>query len=191
MRNTKTRRLVTVGVIGAALIGASLVAASQAAVANGKPKACTVVKDDGRWPTFVNGRPAGIDPNTTGATYMWHDNNGWHIRVTHHKYNRRSFSGQITTGGTFAGVRAVHLEKNDTFAVSADKHSITFSFINHGWIDGLNFYTKCAPSITFGFQSDSKTQPVSRIIIGKNSTHPTSNPFIIAREKPVVTTTTT
>ena len=90
---------------------------------------------------------------------MWHDQNGWHIRVTHHKYNRRSFGGQITTAGTFTGVKPVHLEKNDKFAVSADKHVITFSFKNHGCIDGLNFYTKCAPSITFGFQSDGKTQP--------------------------------
>jgi hypothetical protein len=190
MRSFKTRRLVTVGVLGVALVGTSLIVTSQAAVA-AKPKACTVVKDDGHWPTYVNGRPAGIDPHTTGAIYMWHDANGWSIRVTHHTNNRRTFSGQITTGGTLGGVKAVHLEKSDKFVLSPDKHTISFTFKNYGFIDGLNFFTKCAPSLSFGFQSDGKTSPLSRIVIGKGATHPTSNPFVITRALPPATTTTT
>ena len=59
--------------------------------------ACTVTTDDGHWPGFVQGRPAGINPKTTSATYMWHDGNGWHIRVTHRTTNLRSFSGQISS----------------------------------------------------------------------------------------------
>jgi hypothetical protein len=175
--------------VGLALAGTSVVAVSQAAVATAKP-ACHVVKDDGRWPTYVNGRPAGIDPHTTGATYLWHDSNGWHVRVTHKTNNRRSFSGQITTGGKLVGVKPVHLEKNDKFVVSPDKHSVSFFFKNRGYIDGLNFYTQCAPSLSFGFQSDGKTSPSSRIVIGKDATHPPSNPFVISRALPPTTTTT-
>ena len=192
MRNSRIRRIAVVGAVGVALVGTSLLAASTAALAKTNPnKTCTVAKDDGHWPAYVARQPAGIDPHTTAAIYMWHDTNGWHIRVTHHTDNRRTFAGQISTAGRFADVKPVHLEKNDKFVVSPDHHSITFLFYNRGYIDGLNFFTKCAPSVTFGFQSDGKTAPVSRIVIGMNSTHPPSNPFIINRALPPATTTTT
>ena len=189
MRSLKTRRLAAVGVISVALVGTSVLVTSQAALATSKP-ACNAVRDDGRWPTYVNGEPAGINPHTTGAIYMWHDRDGWHIRVTHKTNNRRTFGGQLTTGGKFVGVKPVRLENNDKFVVSNDKHSITFLFHNRGYIDGINFRTACAPSISFGFQSDGKTSPVSRIVIGKDSTHPTSNPFVISRALPPPTSTT-
>jgi hypothetical protein len=144
-----------------------------------KPSSCPQVTDD-RWPQWVQGRPDGIDPNTTAATYMWHAD-GWHIRVTHHTTNRRTFSGQLTTRGEFANVSAVHLEKGDQFQVSADKHSLTFLFKNYGKIDGVNFHTHCAPSIQFAFQSDGKTTPTKRIVIGKHNRHPRNNPFTITR----------
>ena len=101
MRSIKARRIATIGVVGAALVATSVVALSQAAVAKTARPACTVTTDDGHWPAFVQGRPAGINPKTTNATYMWHDGVGWHIRVTHHRTNLRTFSGQLTTGGTF------------------------------------------------------------------------------------------
>jgi hypothetical protein len=190
MRSIKVRRVATIGVVGAALVATSLVALSQAAVAKSSSKpACTVTTDDGHWPGFVQGRPAGIDPKTTNATYMWHDGSGWHIRVTHRHTNLRTFSGQITTGGIFTGAKPVHLEKNDSFSVSSDKHVISFAFKNYGFIDGLNFYTRCAPSITFSFQSDGKPSPPHNVVIGRKSTRPQMNPFIISRVVPPATTT--
>lgn len=190
MRSIKTRRIATIGVVGAALVATSLAVAGQAAVATTAKRACTVQKDDGHWPGFVQGRPVHINPKTTNATFMWHDGNGWHIRVTHRRTNLRTFSGQITTGGAFTGAKPVRLEKNDVFSVSSDKHVISFSFKNYGYIDGLNFYTRCAPSITFSFQSDGKPSPPHNVVIGRNSTRPQTNPFIIARVKKPATTTT-
>src|ERR1700689_3353773 len=148
----KSFRLAAVGLIGAAMVAGSLLASTGAAVATTappKPSTCPTIggKDD-PWPSWTQGRPAGIDPHTTAAIYMWHDN-GWHIRVTHRTTNKRTFAGQLTTGGTFTGVKPVQLEKSDTFSVSADKHAITFLFKNYGAIDGLDFFTHCAPSITF------------------------------------------
>jgi hypothetical protein len=183
--------LAAVSVIGLSLTATAVLATSQAAVATAKPKTCTVATDDGHWPTYVNGKPAGIDPHTTAAIYMWHDKDGWHVRVTHRTHNKRSFSGQITTGGKLIGVKPVRLEKSDKFAVSADKHTVTFFFKNYGYIDGLDFRTGCAPSLSFGFQSDGKTSPASRVVIGKGAVHPASNPFVIDRALPPATTTTT
>jgi hypothetical protein len=174
--------------VGASLSGMAVLVTSQAAVATAKK--CTVVTDDGRWPAYANGKPAGIDPHTTGAIYQWHDKDGWHVRVTHKTNNKRTFSGQITTGGKLVHVKPVRLEKGDKWVVSADKHSVSFLFKNYGWIDGLNFMTACAPSLSFGYQSDGKTSSPSRIVIGKDATHPTSNPFVISRALPPPTSTT-
>src|SRR5689334_21393209 len=110
MRTSKSRRLAVVSVVGAALVAGTVVAAAGGAVATAaKPANCSQVTDD-HWPGWVQGRPTGIDPRTTAATYMWHDDDGWHIRVTHHTTNRRTFSGQLLTSGEFAKVSAVHLE---------------------------------------------------------------------------------
>ena len=179
MNLTTARRIAAASVIGVALGAISMVATTGVAAA--KSATCTVRTDD-KWQPRVQGEPAGINPKTTNATYMWHDSKtGWNIRVTHHQTNLRSFAGQITTNGTFANVKPVRLEKSDTFSVSADKKSISFSFKNYGYIDGLNFMTHCASSIKFAFQSDGKTTPVSHIVIGKSSDHPKHNPFTITR----------
>lgn len=182
MKTTRIRRAVILGAVGVTLVGASLIGTAGAAVAKSSPAAtkCSVVTDD-NWPGIVQGRPAGINPLTTAAVYMWHDGNGWHIRVTHHTTNLRTFAGQLTTSGTFANVSPVQLEKNDQFSVSSDHHSITFLFKNYGHIDGLNFHTRCAPSISFSFQSDGSEAPPSKIVIGHSGVHPPTDPFTISR----------
>ena len=106
MNSTGMKRLAGLGIIGVVLAGASVVTVSGAAVATAAtPTKCSVITDD-HWPTVVQGRPSGINPLTTAATYMWHDGGGWHIRVTHHNTNLRTFSGQLSTSGTFANVSA-------------------------------------------------------------------------------------
>ena len=183
----RIRRIAAVGVCGIALVATSLLAAAPSGAAatpaaGAKTSSCPTVggKDD-PWPSWVQGRPSGINPRTSAAIYMWHDGSGWSIRVTHHTTNVRSFGGTLTTGGTFTNVHPVHLEKNDVFQVSSDKHTISFLFKNYGGIDGLNFFTHCAPSITFSYQSDGAESPASRIIIGNNSVRPPTDPFLITR----------
>jgi len=175
---------VAAGVVGVALIAGSLLASPGVAVAKSastsRSAKCQVAHDD-PWPSWVQGTPHDIDPHTTSAIYMWHDDNGWNIRVTHHKTNVRTFSGELATSGKFTDVRPVQLEKNDQFQVSPDGHNITFLFNNHGGIDGLNFYTHCAPSITFSYQSDGKTSPPNNIVIGQHSSRPSNDPFTISR----------
>ena len=183
MDNMTGRRIAATGFIGLAFVATSLVATSTSAVAvSAKPKAtsCSIQPDD-NWPGWVQGRPSGINPLTTAHIYMWHDGDGWHIRATHHTTNLRSFSGQLSTSGKFAKVHAVHLEKSDQFSVASDGHTISFVFKNYGYIDGVDFRTHCAPSISFAFQSDGTTAPPGKVIIGSHSSHPRNDPFTINR----------
>ncbi len=177
------RRITAAGIAGLALVSTTLMTtggSASASAATPKATSCSIQPDD-NWPGWVQGRPSGINPLTTAHIYMWHDGDGWHIRATHHNTNLRSFSGQLSTSGKFAKVHAVHLEKSDQFSVASDGHTISFVFKNYGYIDGVDFRTHCAPSISFAFQSDGKTAPASKIIVGKNSAHPRNDPFTINR----------
>jgi hypothetical protein len=191
MRNTRLKRLAAVSVVGVALVSGGVMAVTGASVASASgtttPPACSTHDDP--WPAWTQGRPAGINPNTAAGVYMWHDANGWHIRVTHHTDSLRTFSGQLITNGTFANLGAVQLEPGDTLGESANKHTISFLFTNYGHIDGLDFMTHCATSIQFAFQSDGHTVVSSKIIIGAGKVHPANDPFTITRVPPPTTTT--
>ena len=190
MRSARSKRIAAVSVAGIAFVSGGVMAISSTTVASGatSPPPCTTHDDP--WPAYTQGLPAGIDPNTAAGVYMWHDGYGWHIRVTHHSDSLRTFSGQLMTNGTFANVSAVKLEPGDTLATSANKHTISFLFTNYGHVDGLNFITHCSTSIYFAFQSDGRTVPADKIIIGHNKVHPAGDPFTITRVPPPTTTTT-
>src|SRR5579862_6051351 len=110
----KTRRI-TALVVGVALVAALLTLITGSAMASSPHDTSCTAQIDNHWPAYTQSRPAGIDPHTTSAIYMWHDSGNWHIRVTHRGTNLRSFSGQLFTAGTFTAVHAVHLEKSDQF----------------------------------------------------------------------------
>ena len=181
MRGKKIAATGTIGlVLGAGALIAGPTAASATVVTRARPAGCETATDDA-WPAWTNGRPANVDPKTAAGAYLWHDGTGWHLRATHKTDARRVFSGTIVTTGRFVGVSSVRLEGHDSRTVSADHHTIAFRFENHGAIDGLNFRTRCAPSISFTFVSDGNMLPTSKVTIGHGGVNPASDPFSIAR----------
>ena len=180
MRTSRARRIAAAGIVGVAMMATPVIVNTGPVAADTSKPTCQQIRDDS-WPKWVHGIPSGIDPHTTAATYMWVEKGEFHIRVTHRTDNRRTFSGQLTTTGVFVKARPVRLEEGDVFEVSPDRRSITFLFKNYGGIDGVDFRTRCAPSVKFAFQSDGKATRTSRIVIGRNNHHPRNNPFSIHR----------
>ena len=88
---------------------------------------------------------------------------------------------QLTEQLTLAAPADWNVGKDPRYEVSPDRRSITFLFKNYGGIDGVDFRTRCAPSVKFAFQSDGKATRTSRIVIGRNNHHPRNNPFSIHR----------
>ena len=125
-------------------------------------------------PAFADTAPPARDP-----VRVWHDANGWHVRVTHRTLHERTFSGAVHTSGEFVDVDRVKLEGSDTLKVSADKHTIAFRFHNYGAIDGFDFNTIDAPALKFGFLSDGRVVPPRLIGIGAAGRHPAHDPFVI------------
>ena len=143
---------------------------------------CLSVHDDA-WPVRVQGRPDGFDAGDIGGVYMWHDSDGWHLRVTHATGDKSAFTGRIATAGHLVDVKAVELEHNDSLRVGADGHSVVFRFENYGHIDGVDFHTRCAPSITLSFARGEHRLPANRVFVGDHKANPATDPFRIIRTR--------
>ncbi len=168
--------------LGVALAAPMSVAAADpdpaaAAVADGAitTTACTA----GHWPASVQGRPW-LHAGSRAGDYIWHDAAGWHLRVTHPGTRAVVFSGTIRSDEALT-VKGVRLESQDSFTVSSDKKTVTYRFVNHGRVDGLDFRTDCAKHLSFGGRMNGHRLPVGRIWIGHRAHHPLQNPFTVRR----------
>jgi len=172
------------GVLGVG--GSAFAAAPSSATVPAAPTStdrnCLGVHDDA-WPAWTQGRPDGFSAGDTGGVYMWHDAYGWHIRVTHATGDESTFSGRIVTTGHLVDVHAIALEKNDALTVSAGGHAVAFRFENYGHIDGLDFHTRCAPSIVFSYTRAGHRLPADRVFVGDHKVNPATDPFRITRTK--------
>ncbi len=153
--------------------------ASAAPATTSKATSCN---DDanGHWPLGVQGRPYRLDAGDRGGAYTWHDSNGWHIRVTHAGTRERDVSGIIHTTGELYGQRVLD-ERGDKVWVSRDHHTLAFKFHNYGRLDGVDFHTRCAPRLAFGFATDGHRLATDRVYLGLTKRHPGTDPFTIPR----------
>jgi hypothetical protein len=140
----------------------------------------TTTCDEGRWPTRVQGQPATFAAGARAGDYIWHDANGWHVHVTHPGSTRVGFSGTIVSNAALS-VNGYRLESGDGFTLSADRKTLTYRFVNHGRIDGLDFRSACATRLSFRGSMAGAKLPVGRIWIGRAGHHPPQNPFVILR----------
>jgi hypothetical protein len=123
------------------------------------------------------GKPAIKAGSITGA-FIWKDNKGIHVRFTA-KGKEQSFNGRVyLTKGKIDSVRPVMLEKGDTVKKNSSGNSIIFNLNNKKNIDGFDFSTK-SKSITFSIKVNGGKLNSRNIMLGKNSSRPKSNPFIM------------
>ncbi|HEX5825272.1 MAG TPA: hypothetical protein VFY18_12510 [Candidatus Limnocylindrales bacterium] len=180
----RLRRSFIGSLIGLSAITAGLLAPASAFAATTSPAASTVstavVCTDGRWPLAVQGVPTLFHAGAQAGDYIWHDANGWHLRVTHVGSTRAVFTGRIVSSAPMTA-RAIRLEGGDTMALSADRLTLTYRFYNYGAVDGIDFKTACARRLAFSGSLNGAKLPVGRIWIGHGNHHPLQNPFAITR----------
>jgi hypothetical protein len=135
------------------------------------------------WADRVEGRPAGFDAHDKGGDYLWHSKDGFHLRVTHRGNDKSVFTGSITASAAIVGIHAVKLEHDDKIWTSADHKTLYFRFVNHGWLDGVDFRTACAATLTVSNLKAGKTVlPTTRVYLGVSKVHPAHVPFTVHRE---------
>jgi hypothetical protein len=137
---------------------------------------------DDVWGHRVQGAPP-FAPGDRGGAYLWHDN-GFHLRVTHRGDDRAVYAGTITSP-TPMHAAPVALESDDRVDLSPDGRTLSFSFVNYGHTDGVDFVTDCADYLTAGpFTADNAPLTTDRIYLGANEVHPDHNPLTIQRHEP-------
>lgn len=179
MRNHR-RRLIT-GLLTISALGAGLLVPAATLAASPAPTAATTAAcPDTHWPVSVQGRPIKLHAGARGGDYIWHDTQGWHLRVTHHGTGKVVFTGRIVSNAPMT-VTPVRLENADGITLSADKLTLTYRFRNYGRIDGLDLKTDCAQRLAISGSMAGKKLPTSRIWLGRHGRHPLENRFVIVK----------
>jgi hypothetical protein len=137
----------------------------------------------GQWQDRVAGSPRVAAGGASGV-YLWHDARGFHVRVTHPGTARQVFTGVITSSAPMT-VAPFRLEKGDFVKLSADHRSAVFGFADYGHLDGVDFRTACARTVTLSrLNRGNAALPASQVRLGAHQVHPARVPFVIARERP-------
>lgn len=174
--------LTTIGLTAAALTAAAPALAATALTSTSPAAAPAAACDRAPWADRVQGAPTGFTDGVRGGDYLWHDANGFHLRVTHKGDAREVYSGVITSP-TPMRIEPVKLERGDVLTLSANHRSIVFSFADYGHIDGVNFHTDCAASITVSHLNlGSARLPATRVYLGETKAHPARIPFTVHRQ---------
>ena len=158
----------------------ALPAIADAATSPAASQAAISAAADGTWPSQVNGQPSLLKAGAALGYYLWHDNNGWHLEVTHSSHNHVVFSGWVSTNGTLTFQR-VDDERNDVTRIGPGRHEVSFAFNNYGYLDGIHFETHGAQELTFHLYINGAPAGPARVFIGRADRHPEHVPFQINR----------
>ncbi|WP_106402889.1 hypothetical protein [Actinocorallia populi] len=170
-------RIVISAVMGA-VAGASVLVASAGAASATTPSCDTRV-----WADDLQGRPAGLSKHSKGGVYLWHARDGFHLRVTHRFNDRRVYAGSIVSPVRIHGVERIRKEWRDRVWLSKDRKTLHFRFVNRGKMDGVNFRTACASSLTVtAAKGGGRTLPPKRVYLGVDRVNPESVPFTVHRQ---------
>lgn len=135
------------------------------------------------WAQAVQGAPGVFTPGADAA-YLWYDaDGGWALRFTHATaQDKVIFAGSLqVASGQFTDVTAMTNRGHDIVALSANKRTIYFRFVDFGLLDGLNFATHCTKAFTVNLHASGTVVPAGRVYLGSSSANPPSDPFKVAR----------
>lgn len=187
---THTRTKIATAVAAAALgaTGLGLVGTSPAGATTGattgaatSPSTSGPGCDRTPWEAKVQGYPKGFGAGSPSGDYLWHTSTGFHLRVTHADAEQRVYSGTIHASARMR-MEPVRLEPGDAAKLSADHRTITFVFANHGYVDGVDFHTDCASTLTVSrLHVGNDNLGRDRVDLGATGAHPGQVPFTVHR----------
>ncbi len=175
---TKVASVFAAAALGVAGLGV-LAAPAGAATTTPSPKAAAC--DAAPWEAAVQGTPH-LKAGDRAGDYLWHNKYGFHLGVTHAtNHDRRVFSGEITASAPMR-IDPVKLEKGDIAKLSANHRTLVFVFSNYGYLDGVNFHTDCASTLTVkNLHVGSSKLDRDHVYLGATKAHPKSVPFTVHR----------
>jgi hypothetical protein len=136
--------------------------------------------ETGRYSPIVRDRPSGLAPGAAQGAYLWHDENGWHLRVTHPSNELVTFTGVIDSSNHISEV-AKALEGKDEVKLQKRRGRVVFDLSNYGGIDGIDFRVGCSNAFTVALKVNGQPIPNTQVFIGASKANPTSVPFRVER----------
>lgn len=132
------------------------------------------------WAGYLQGDPDNMGDDAPQGYYVWHNDNGWHIR-THGPDEEHHFTARLHTDGVFTGVDPMHFEDVDRYAVTDGGHTLTVNFRTFDRWDGVNFRVAGGDCLRFNLQLNGEEIPTDSIFLGDSGRHPDSDPFRVCR----------
>jgi hypothetical protein len=133
----------------------------------------------GPWPTSVEGRPA--THTDAEGVYLWHTSRGWHLRVNDPGADRAVFTGSVRVDGRIVSIGR-HLENaGEGIVYPSTAGVVGFRFVNYGGVDGLDFVTRCASTVSVRVKVDGTTVAADHVYVGADGHHPDAVPTTVGR----------
>jgi hypothetical protein len=132
----------------------------------------------GAWPNVTSGRP--VRDGDPAGVYLSSQANTIMLTVTHFGHERSDFTGSVTTDGTFV-IAPVRLEHGDTWRISPDGHTLSFSFANFGYTDGLAITPVCGAYVTVRANLGQQPSPLRQVKIDGVAYRSLATPLTITR----------
>lgn len=132
------------------------------------------------WGPSYNGEPDALNPTHIRGTFVWHDQNGFHLRTTT-TGDKHVFSGTIHTNGDFEDVSDRFFRDKDYYHFK-NQDTIDFQFTTDGRTVGIDFNVADGDYMTFELYMDGNKIIPSDIYVGKDGWHPGDYKFTLDRE---------
>lgn len=146
---------------------------------------CSADGKNKRPPMDPRGEPDGhLKKGTTECFKVWHNSDGWHVRVVNGKGSRdHRYQGTISVEGGVIESMSSHLAKKNgqesAWKHGAKKNEISFDFATNEKEDGINFKaSKGAAAVRFSLKIDGQSVP-DQIFVGRRGDNPESSTFAV------------
>jgi len=132
------------------------------------------------WQGPVDGGAPDLNHDSPTGYYLWHDDNGLHLR-THGPNARHDFDARLRTDGTFQDVDVVRAESRDGVQVVDGGHELVIHFQTFDATDGVNFHIDGGERLRLALRLDDHLIGTDHVFLGPNGDHPDDNPFVLHR----------
>jgi hypothetical protein len=124
--------------------------------------------------------PTMLDPHHIRGAFIWHDNDGFHLRTTSISNEEHVFTGTIHTNGYFKDVNDRFFRGKDFYHLT-DRDTIDFQFTTDGRTVGLDYDVADGDFLAVEIYIDGHKISPMDIYVGKDGWHPNNYKFTLDR----------
>ena len=132
------------------------------------------------WHAPVEGVPQALLQWDTRGYFIWHDNDGMHLRVRA-MLRPHTFTGVIQTDGQFISYHDKQLEPGDYFTLDSDHNTLRFKLSVVGGVDGIDFKILGGTYLRFDLGMNGYRVNPTEIFLGEDNWQPSLNHFVLRR----------